>query len=141
MSMFANSRVVRIKWSDCDPAGIIYYPNYFVIFDDCTGTLFERALGLKKIEYTKLFDFVGYPLVDSAVNFRKPTRYGDDVTVESAISFGTSSFEVKHRITLNGELMADAQEKRVWVVRDPSKPGGIKSSPIPQAVLDKFKAD
>ena len=27
------TRTVRIEWGDCDPAGIIFYPRYFEIFD------------------------------------------------------------------------------------------------------------
>ena len=40
-----NTRKVRIEWGDCDPAGIIFYPRYFEIFDASTSALFERALG------------------------------------------------------------------------------------------------
>ena len=50
--------------------------------------------------------------------FLKPTRFGDDVTVETKISFGRSSFEIEHRLRLNGETCVECSEKRVWVVRD-----------------------
>jgi acyl-CoA thioesterase FadM len=65
----------------------------------------------------------------------KPTRFGDDVTVESTITFGTSSFTVQHRISLKGELCVDATEKRVWIVRDGER---IMSHPVPASVLEKF---
>src|ERR1017187_5514616 len=39
-----NTRKVRIEWGDCDPAGIVFYPRYFEIFDASTSALFERAL-------------------------------------------------------------------------------------------------
>ena len=42
--MLHNARKTRIEWSDCDPAGIIFYPRYFEIFDTGTTALFERAL-------------------------------------------------------------------------------------------------
>lgn len=25
----------RIRFSECDPAGIVFYPQYFVMFNDC----------------------------------------------------------------------------------------------------------
>ncbi len=34
--MLANTRTVRIEWGDCDPMGIVYFPRYLAIFDDCT---------------------------------------------------------------------------------------------------------
>ena len=35
---FSNTRKVRIEWGDCDPAGIIFNPRYFEIFDAATAT-------------------------------------------------------------------------------------------------------
>jgi 4-hydroxybenzoyl-CoA thioesterase len=136
LSTFKSIRTVRIEWGDCDPAGIIYYPAYFRIFDNATAMLFERALGMTKHQYLKAYDFAGFPLVDTRAKFVKPTRFGDDVEVESTVAFGTSSFTVEHRITLKGELCAECTEKRVWVTRDPA--GHIKATPVPQTVIAKF---
>jgi 4-hydroxybenzoyl-CoA thioesterase len=138
--MLSNTRIVRIEWGDCDPAGIIFYPRYFEIFDASAAALFERALGMTKYQFLKAFDFAGFPLVRTQARFLKPTRFGDDVTVDSTISFGKSSFEIGHRVSLNGETCAEGSEKRVWVVRDPGDPGRIMSHPIPDAVLAKFRA-
>lgn len=135
MSTFTNKRTVRIEWGDCDPAGIIFYPTYFKIFDNATAALFEAALGMTKFHYLKAYDFAGFPVVDTRARFVKPTRFGDDVTVDSSIAFGTSSFTVQHRISLNGELCAEGNEKRAWIVREA---GRIKSQSIPAQVRDKF---
>ena len=45
-----SRRTVEIEWGDCDPAGIVYFPRYFEIFDASTAALFERALGITKAE-------------------------------------------------------------------------------------------
>ncbi len=135
--MLSNSRTVRIEWGDCDPAAIIFYPRYFEIFDAATTALFERALGLTKFEMFKALPFGGFPLVRTQANFLKPTRFGDDVVVDTTIKFGRSSFEVEHRLSLNGELCAECTETRIWVVRDPAT-GGIKSQAVPEEVLAKF---
>lgn len=136
--MLSNTRSVRIEWGDCDPAGIIFFPNYFRIFDHSTAMLFEAVLGMSKFEMFKQLEFTGWPLVKTQAKFIKPTRFGDDVVVESKISFGRTSFEIEHKLTLNGELCAECAEKRVWTVRDTE--GKLKSHPVPEAVLAKFKA-
>lgn len=138
MATLSNSRSVRIEWGDCDPAGIIFFPNYFRIFDHSTAMLFEVVLGMTKFEMFKRLEFTGWPLVRTQAKFIKPTRFGDDVVVDSTISFGRSSFEVEHKLTLNGELCAECSEKRVWTVRDAD--GRLRSHPVPDAVLAKFKA-
>jgi 4-hydroxybenzoyl-CoA thioesterase len=133
---FTNTRTVRIEWGDCDPAGIIFYPRYFEIFDASTAHLFEAALGMTKHEMFTRLAFAGFPLVKTQSRFLSPTRFGDDVTVTSTITFGRSSFEVAHRLTKNGELCAECNEKRVWTVRDAD--GKLKSHPVPPEVLAKF---
>lgn len=134
--MLTNTRTVRIEWGDCDPAGIIFFPNYFRIFDHSTAMLFEAVLGMTKFDMFKRLEFTGWPLVRTQAKFIKPTRFGDDVTVESKISFGRSSFEVEHNLSLNGDLCAQCSEKRVWTLRDAE--GRLKSHPVPEAVLEKF---
>jgi 4-hydroxybenzoyl-CoA thioesterase len=136
--MLNNSRTVHIEWGDCDPAGIIFYPRYFEIFDAATAALFERALGMTKFEMFKTLPFAGFPLVRTRAKFLKPTRFGDDVTVDSSVNFSRSSFEVEHRLSLNGETCAECSETRVWVVRDPE--GCFKSQAVPEDVLARFQA-
>ena len=136
MATLTNSRTVRIEWGDCDPAGIIFYPRYFEIFDASTAALFERVLGITKYEMFKTLPFAGFPLVKTRAKFLKPTRFGDDVLVESSITFGRASFDVEHGLSLKGELCAECAETRVWIVR--TADGGMKSQPVPEDVLAKF---
>src|ERR1700722_3895866 len=70
--MLTNIRTTRIDWCECDPAGIIYYPRYFQIFDTCTTVLIERALGMNKIDFLKVYNFLGYPVLDTRVS--KPSK-------------------------------------------------------------------
>jgi len=138
VATLTNKRNVRIEWGDCDPAGIVFYPRYFAIFDSSTTALFERALGMTKYQFLKHYGFVGYPMVDTRARFLKPTRFGDDVIVETGIKFGRSSFDIEHKLMHNGELAVECTEKRVWAVRDPADPSRIKSQAIPEDVLAKF---
>lgn len=31
--MLVNRRTLRIEWGQCDPAGIVFYPQYWIMFD------------------------------------------------------------------------------------------------------------
>jgi 4-hydroxybenzoyl-CoA thioesterase len=137
--MLSNIRNTRIEWYQCDPAGIIFYPRYFEIFDTSTAMLIERALGMTKIEYLKVYDFAGHPLVETRARFRLPTQFGDEVTIETAlVECGRSSFKIEHRLTRAGVLAAEGFEMRVWVVRREDDPTRIRSQPIPPEVLARF---
>ncbi|HXX26555.1 MAG TPA: thioesterase family protein [Pseudolabrys sp.] len=134
---FTNTRNVRIEWGDCDPAGIIFYPRYFEIFDASTAALFERALGITKHAMFKTLPFTGFPLARTRAKFIKPTRFGDDVTVDTTVIFKRSSFDIEHKLSLKGAVCVECSETRVWVVRDAS--GALKSQPVPEDVLAKFR--
>ena len=135
------TRTTRIEWGDCDPAGIVFFPRYFAMFDSCTTGLFSKALGLTKHQFIQKYGVVGYPMVDTRARFVKPTKFGDDVVIETkVVKFGRSSFDVEHRITLNGELCVECFDKRVWAEHDPDHPEKIRAKPIPQEIIEKFGA-
>ena len=139
--MLKNSRALRIEWGDCDPAGIVFYPRFFAMFDHSTTTLITAATGLNKYELFQTYDFAGYPTVDTRARFMIPCRFGDDVTIDSAFTrIGRSSFEIEHRLFKKGELCLEGFETRVWVGHDPQDPTRIKSKPIPDDLAAKFRA-
>jgi 4-hydroxybenzoyl-CoA thioesterase len=133
--MFTATRRIEIEFGDCDPAGIVYYPNYFRFFDDATAHLFENALGMKKRDWIEKYGIAGIPAVDTGAKFLRPSRFGDEVTIESTIvELGRSSFSVRHKL-LNGNAVAiEAHEVRVWAGRDPLDKDAIKAVALPDEV-------
>jgi 4-hydroxybenzoyl-CoA thioesterase len=137
--MFSNKRPYRIEWQDCDPAGIVFYPRYFAMFDTSTTLMFEKALGMKKREFIKHYDFIGYPMIDTRATFHIPGVFGDDVEIQSVVTeLGRSSFSVEHKLMKDGELAVEGWEKRVWVGKDPANPDRLKSKPLPPDVIEKL---
>jgi len=137
--MLTNTRTVRIEWGDCDPAGIVFYPRYFAIFDACTAALFERATGLSKYDMIAHYDFVGIPMVDTRAKFIIPSRFGDDLDVETTVTeFRRSSFDVQHCVRKQGALAIEGFETRVWVGKAPADASKIKAGPISPDVIEKF---
>jgi 4-hydroxybenzoyl-CoA thioesterase len=138
--MLSNIHTTRIEWGDCDPAGIIFYPRYFEIFDIATTVMLERALGMKKIDYLKAYDFLGHPLVETRAKFRLPTRFGDEVSIESVlVECGRSSFKIEHRLSNAGVLAVEGFETRVWVGRGPQNdPTRMSAQAIPPEVVARL---
>ena len=132
---------MQIEWGDCDPAGIVFYPRYFAMFDHSTTMLITWACGVSHHELLRTRDFVGYPMVDTRARFMIPCRFGDDVTIETGFAkIGRSSFDVEHRLLKNGQLCAEGFETRVWVGRDPQDSSKIKSKPIPDDLVGRFRS-
>lgn len=133
------AREIEIEWGDCDPAGIVYYPRYFEMFDAATAHMVAAATGMSKFDLLRRHDAVGFPMVSTGAEFHRPSRFGDRVRIESSITdIARSSFAVKHRLLNGEELAIEAFEKRVWVQRAPD--GAIKSAPLPPAVIAALSA-
>jgi 4-hydroxybenzoyl-CoA thioesterase len=78
-------------------------------------------------------------MVDTKARFLKPTKFGDDVVIETKIvEFRRSSFDVQHRLTLGGELCVECFDTRVWAERNPDDPEKIRAKSIPRDVIAKF---
>lgn len=139
MGDFVNKRHFKIEWAHCDPAGIVFNPRFFEFFDTATWALFEAALGVKPQQMAETFEILGIPLVDARANFTIPAKFGDTVEMHSFIGeFKRSSFDIRHQIFVDGKLGIDGTETRVWAMLDPET-GKLKTKPIPEAVMAKFK--
>ena len=134
-----HRRSIHIEWGDCDPANIVYFPRYFEYFDGCTTALF-RQLGLAKPTLLKKYGIIGIPVVDVKARFVAPSRFSDEVVVQSEITgWRRSSFSVRHQLFNKGQLAVECSETRVWTAA--AAPGRIESRPIPPAVIKKFSAN
>ena len=96
--MVGNALTVKVRWSESDPAGIVYYPRFFEWFDLGTEALFE-SLGLPWAEMFRAERIVGVPIVESGARFASPVRYGDHVRIQTTVS------EVHEKLTATGMVV------------------------------------
>lgn len=78
MSSFRVPR--RIRFSDCDPAGIVFYPQYFVMFNGVLEDWVDGPLGIGFAELVSRRR-IGLPTVRLEADFRAISRFGDDVVL------------------------------------------------------------
>jgi 4-hydroxybenzoyl-CoA thioesterase len=140
MANFVSHKEFKIEWGYCDPAGIVFNSRFFEFFDEGTWQLFETVLAVPRAELFATYDLMGIPLVDARARFLVPVKFGEVVEMTSQVSeFRRSSFDVEHRLTVNGELAVEGRETRVWATQDKDDPAKIKSKPIPTEVIERFK--
>jgi 4-hydroxybenzoyl-CoA thioesterase len=138
--MMTNTRLIRVQWGDCDPAGIVFYPRYFEWFDASTILLFEKATGMTKIRMLEKYNGAGLALLEARATFKVASQYGEDLQIETRITeFRRSSFFVQHKVTKGDTLALEGFETRLWTVRDPADPKRLKSAPMPDEVRAAFE--
>lgn len=77
--VFMRERLIR--FSDCDPAGIVFYPQYFVMFNGLVEDWVDEGLG---VGFRKLIveRRIGLPTVRLEADFRAVSRMGDKVLLQ-----------------------------------------------------------
>ena len=139
MGNFVYRRQFPIEWGHCDPAGIVFNSRFFEFFDWSAWMLFEAALGIRPSDLARTFGIVGIPLVDAKARFLRPAKFNDMADIVSEISkFGRGSFEVRHQISIDGELAVEGSETRVWAKQDPADTTRLQVIPIPAEVIGRF---
>ncbi|GGH57510.1 4-hydroxybenzoyl-CoA thioesterase [Comamonas phosphati] len=69
---------VPIRFAHCDPAGIIFFPQYLVLFNGLVEDWFNRALGVPYADMVAQ-GRTGLPIVHLECDFRAITRMGETV--------------------------------------------------------------
>ena len=129
---------VKVEWGDCDPAGIVFYPNYLRWFDAATHHLFD-SVGADWKELFHKYNSIGVPLVGVDCKFIKPSRHGDRIEVEASIvEWRNRTFRVQHRVFNDGELAVEGSETRFWGIGDADDPERLRAGVIPAEVKALF---
>ena len=66
----------KIRFKDCDPARIVFYPRYFEMMNDLVETFFDEAIGWS-FGAMHVEDGLGVPLGQIEARFTAPSRLGD----------------------------------------------------------------
>ena len=131
---------ITIDWADCDPAGIVFYPQFFRMMNTATHSLFGHV-GLPFHEMVKRFGTTGVPMLDVQATFRSPARFGDVVCIDSEITeWREKTFVVRHVMRKADRVIFEARELRVWAAPDAAAPNGIRAVPIPAELKAMFGA-
>lgn len=127
-----------LQWSECDPAGIIFFPHYAKWMVEGVNMLF-LSLGIDPTGTNAENRRRGLPSTGFSMKFIAPAVLHDRLVHEIAIvKIGTKSLGFQHRILRGTQCLAEAEETRVWTESDAA---GIKSVPIPDDVRSLLDGD
>jgi len=121
----------RVEWSHCDPAKIIFNPNYYIWMDEASHALLKQA-GCDLVEQINDPESRGFPLVNSSADFISPAYYGDTLVLQSSVArFGNKSFTVAHTFMRGDQTLAKGTEVRVCGAIDLQQPEKLKAIAVP----------
>ena len=125
---------VTVHFGDCDPAGIVFFPNFSRWMDQASLAFFMACGVPPWRELVKTRGIVGTPLLEIHTRFLKPATYGDTIEVHTSIeAWSTKTFRHRHVVRRGDDLLCEGRETRAFVVRVPGS-YKLKSIPIPEDI-------
>ncbi|MBX9456752.1 MAG: acyl-CoA thioesterase [Rhizobium sp.] len=106
------SKTYPLRFGDCDPSGIAYYPSYLRILDGAIEDFFT-ALDAPRDRMTGAMR-MGTPTVTMNLVFQRPGYQGDDLVIDiRVIRLGRSSVDLAHTVSARGETLFTAAHRLV----------------------------
>ncbi|MBC8642278.1 acyl-CoA thioesterase [Caballeronia sp. EK] len=100
----------RVRFQHCDPAGIVFYPQYFVLFHEVLEDWFNHGLG---VDYARFIgtEKLGIPTVHIQAHFVAPSKHGETLRFALEVrETGRSSIKLGLTAAVDNELRAKIEQ-------------------------------
>ena len=122
----------RVRFADCDTAGIVFFPRYFEMLNGVVEDWFAGPLEASFREL-HLNRKVSVPTAAVEARFIVPSRLEDHLTFTLTVpKLGRTSCSLRHRITAGGLLRLEASQTLVYVG------ASVKPEPWPDALRERI---
>jgi 4-hydroxybenzoyl-CoA thioesterase len=126
---------VTVQFGDCDPGGIVFFPN-FSRWMDAASLMFFTQCGVppwRTLEKER--GIVGTPLLEINTKFHKSVTYGETIVISTEVqTWGRVAFTQVHRVTRGDDLVCEGREVRAFVKRDEHDPERLRAIPVPEDI-------
>ena len=130
-----------VRFGDCDPAGIVYFPRYFDFFHQAMETWFPAELGFGYDQFVRERK-LGFPAVHSEADFERPSRFGERIEIHQRVTrLGRTSIGFAYQVHGGGVRRATGRSVCVVMDLDPSSPTHGQAVVMPadlRARIDAF---
>jgi 4-hydroxybenzoyl-CoA thioesterase len=105
----------KVLFRHCDPAGIVFYPRYFEMLNDCVETFFDHI----GYPFETMHPSLGVPTAEIEAAFKAPSRHGDHLEITLVVDrLGSSSLGLSFLSVCETELRFTAKSTIVYVNAD-----------------------
>lgn len=107
-----------IRFAHCDPAGIVFFPQYFVLFNNHVEDWFAQELGTDFADL-HLKRRMGVPTVRIECDFTNPSHLGDEVDFSLWVSrLGSKSVTLGREARVGDQLRVRMKQVLVCIDLD-----------------------
>ena len=137
------THTVQVEFGDCDPARIVWFPNFFRWIDAASRNYFVQCGVPSWAETERTLGIIGTPLVDTRCSFVNTASYGDLLHIHVSIpEWRDKSFVQRYRVVrhdvLNASgtptLIMECDEVRIFAKRRAGSNTTIQAVPVPASI-------
>ena len=111
--MFVKEKFIRFQ--HCDPAGIVFYPHYFVLFHELVEDWFNEGIGESYAQFVKHHG-MGLPMAKVECEFLAPNSIGDMLSLDLRVKrIGNSSITLGVRGHAREGIAARDADRRACI--------------------------
>jgi 4-hydroxybenzoyl-CoA thioesterase len=126
---------VNVQFGDCDPAGIVFFPNFSRWMDEASLAFFMACGVPPWRELVKTRGIIGTPLLEIHTKFMRPATYGETIEVHTTVEeWAAKTFRHRHTVKRGDTVLCEGTEVRAFCIRDPENPDRIKAIPVPEDI-------
>ena len=126
---------VNVQFGDCDPAGIVFFPNFSRWMDEASLEFFMSCGVPPWRELVKTRGIIGTPLLEIHTKFMRPATYGETIEVHTSIEdWAAKTFRHRHVVKRGATVLCEGTEVRAFCIKDPEQPERIKAIPVPEDI-------
>lgn len=123
----------RVRFADCDAAGIVFFPRYFEMLNGVVEDWFAGPLqaSFRELHVNRQ---VSVPTAAVEARFITPSRLEDELTFSLTVTkLGGASCGLRHVIACGGQRRFEATQTIVYVGRS------LKPEPWPEALRARIQ--
>lgn len=123
-----HTYVAPVRFTHTDPAGYVFFPRFFEMFQACVEDWFNTGLN---VDYAKqILEYgVGLPTAHTECDFSKPCKLGEQIEFSLTVEkIGNSSMTIRFIGRVDGEERLRAKSVLVSISTDNGRPVAISDT-------------
>jgi acyl-CoA thioester hydrolase len=104
---------LRVRYSECDPQGIVFNANYVTFFDIALTELWRAAIGRYDAMVQAGVDMV---VAEARARYLAPAGFDDVLEIETDVErLGRTSMITRHTVRREGTVVVEGEMRHVFV--------------------------
>lgn len=107
------THVLRVRYGECDPQGVVFNANYFSYFDVALTELWRESIG----PYTAMMAAgVDMVVAEATARYLAPAGFDDELAVDVAVArLGRTSMATRIEVRRDATLLVDGEMRHVFI--------------------------